>query len=611
LARQPGIEDSIADLGGATPFPAVASVTTLRGTATQLAGERGQRILILDGNDPRAGLLPPFDLVIVGSGVAGQTVIRHLASSDLRIGVLESGAELPTAPTDDLKTVETPRYGIKGNSRDRFLGGSANTWGGGCVRLDPIDFEHRPWVANSGWPITAAELEPFYQAAFDDLGIAHDQRALSPRTGLGSVDDKLSSRFLLHTNRMVGFDSGLHQTIEQSDRIEVLLNSNLVAIELNHDETAVDGLRVQTLAGATFTVTASHYVLACGGIENSRLLLMSPTSDGKGVGNSTDNVGRYFMEHPKNVVGSIRPTGRRPDLDRLVPGLADKSRRGGLGLSETMQREHQVLNSHVRFVVEWRWTNNPGVKALVALLGDGSPTVIDDLGDDGDPATDTSTPRRVLAIVANSPQVARFAFHLLVRRLRPNGRHHRPVERIWINNLTDMEPQASNRVRLSSELDALGRPRAVVDYAPSDLDKRTLALLHQTIAEVLPPELGLLESPLVESLDNWQITRDASHHMGGTRMGHDPVTSVVDHQGRVHGLDNLFVAGSSVFPSGGYANPTLTIVALAIRLSEHLMHLMDQARSATRLGTGIGIDGDEHSGQGPGVHHGQALGSPG
>ena len=545
--------------------------------------------MIIDGNDGRAQTLGEFDLIIAGSGVAAQVLLPRALAAHRRVLVIESGHRAATPATDDLKAVVTPRFPIKLASRERFLGGSANTWGGGCVRLDPLDLDARPWVEMSGWPIGMADLEPYYRRALTELRIDQRYWDLSGSTGLAAVSGDLVARHLLHAGVLYGFDDDLLTTLDRSQSSHLLLGTNVVSVLLDETGQSVESLRLRTLQGTDLLVTAARVVLACGGIENPRLLLMSPTADGRGVGNAHDVVGRYFMEHSKNVVGWIRPANPRPDLDRIVPGLTSSTFRGGLGLSEAAQRRHGVMNSHVRFVVEWRFSTNPGVLALKALLGARSaaesggrgkePDSVEEVASISAPAH-RSTGRHLMVVVRHLPTIARFAAQVLRQRLAPRSwRGQRPIERIWINNLTDMQPLAGNRVTLGDQVDALGCPVAVVDYAPSELDRRSLRVLHRTIADALPVELGVLESPLLSDTGDWPITNDASHHVGGTRMGSDPATSVVDPDCRVHGIDNLFVAGSSVFPSGGYANPTLTVVALTLRLADHLFGTEDHSEA--------------------------------
>jgi choline dehydrogenase-like flavoprotein len=145
--------------------------------------------------------------------------------------------------------------------------------------------------------------------------------------------------------------------------------------------------------------------------------------------------------------------------------------------------------------------------------------------------------------------------------------------RWWrVRAMFETEPRAVNRVSLSDRKDGLGWPRARVHWTVSDFDLRCMRESFGLISERLRRAgVGALELAIPDTPEGWRrAIEGGKHHMGTTRMHEDPCLGVVDPDGRVHGCHNLYVTGSSVFPSGGYANPTLTIVALALRLAEHL-----------------------------------------
>ena len=556
--------------------------------------------MILDGRQIRPGTLPSYDVVIVGTGAAGQTLLRRLSGTDLRVAIVESGGEGPSAEQARLKDVETPRYGIRASSRERYLGGSLNTWGFGCVPLDPIDFERRPWVEHSGWPFPASELDSWYAEARRDLALPRPEEVVPTSTPMDGVLQRrrVRSRFLLYTTRLAGFDPDLRRLLEGSALHDLVLHANVVGIELDPSERSAVGIRARSHGGGALTITGERYVLACGGIENPRLLLMSPTRDGRGVGNRFDVVGRYFMEHPKEVCGAIVPERRLFDLAPFQSCTIDgQALRGGFSLTDEEQRARRLLNSHVRILVERTGQDATAamsrrVRRAFRAARRSRPSTPGTAHASAAAAAPPAAPPDEMTPVVATPPGAIATGRGTARRLPPGfvrvvsavRRRLFPVRRIWLYNFLEMEPRPDNRVRLSDELDDLGCPKAAVDYEPSELDRRSLRELHHTLAEDLAASgFGTLESPLLTDPDGWTITRDASHHLGGTRMGDDPRTSVVDRDGRVHGVDNLYVAGGSVFPTGGYANPTLTIVALAIRLADHLA-----ARS--RSATGRGVD---------------------
>lgn len=291
------------------------------------------------------------------------------------------------------------------------------------------------------------------------------------------------------------------------------------------------------------------------------------------------------MNHPKNYHGILR-------LERAVgdaPYFFGCLRQGfagyaGLRLSEREQRERRLLNAYVRLEPLFPWSDNLGVESLVLLVKksrfffsrwkkqhQGELVALRDYsetGDDSDLQNErkrfTDWLRLCFEIVRNAPSVASYLYYRLVRRAKP------AIRRVRLRNFAEMQPRPENRVLLSNELDAHGEAVPIVRHECSELDRRSLVVLHEVLADELRRAgVGTLETTLAQA-EPWPIDQDASHHMGTTRMGSDPATSVVDADCRIHGVDNVFVAGASVFPTSGCANPTFTIVALSIRLAQHL-----------------------------------------
>jgi choline dehydrogenase-like flavoprotein len=342
---------------------------------------------------------------------------------------------------------------------------------------------------------------------------------------------------------------------------------------------------IRTHGGRELAIRARIFVLATGGIENARLLLTSRDLCAAGLGNERDQVGRYLMNHPKNYHGILhlaRPVSDAPYFfGCLYQGFAGYA---GLRLPEEVQRERGLLNSYVRLEPLFPWSDNLGVEALVLMAKKSrflrgrvtgrqkkEVVALRDYSETGDD-TDVQNERKLASdwiglgfeVLRNAPSVASYLHSRLVRRAKPL------VTRVRLRNFIEMEPLPENRVMLSDELDAYGQRVPLVRHRPSELDKRSLVALHAALVdEFTNAGVGRLESSL-DHADPWPIDQDASHHMGTTRMGEDPETSVVDTDCRVHGVDNVFAAGASVFPTSGCANPTFTIVALSIRLAEHL-----------------------------------------
>ena len=536
------------------------------------------------------GDLPQYDLAIVGSGPAGLTLANELAGSGLNIAVLESGLRRPTRRGDELRRVISEGIHVKEWSRERILGGASTTWAGLSSPLDPLDFEPRPWLSRSSWPIDRGELERDYQAAaeryrFPKLA-AFGQEGFAKLRSDGELApswNMLDEKIFLAAAEPQNFGAEWSTVCEQ-EGTDLWLDATLLELTLEAGDRGVRAARLRTRGGKEHKLTARIFVLAAGGIENARLLLLSRSSAPKGLGNEHDQVGRCFMNHPKNYCGTLElehPIESLPYyFGCLWQGFAGYA---GLRIDPLVQRDRELLNSYVRLEPLFPWTDGPGVEALVTLVK-GSKGLftrwkrkrkdqvveLRDYSETGDDSERQNARRGALAaagdawtVLAHAPQVAHYAKYRLTRA-KPK------VHRARVRNFMEMEPHPDNRVTLSNERDSNGQPLPHTRHECTGLDRRSMVALHDMLAmEVDRVGIGTLDSDLDDKLP-WPIDQDASHHMGTTRMGSDPKASVVDLNGRLHSVDNVYCAGASVFPTSGSANPTFTLVALSIRLARHL-----------------------------------------
>jgi choline dehydrogenase-like flavoprotein len=485
--------------------------------------------VFLDGRGVDDGSELDADVCVVGAGPAGITIARELDGRDLRVVVLESGGFTIDAATQDLARGEIAGHAYPSleSSRLRVFGGTTAHWNGWCRPLDAVDFELRPTVPHSGWPIGLRDLEPYYEPAqslcelgpfeYDGAHWArtHGARPL-PLTGGGFETS------VFQFSPPTRFGEAYRERLRTSGNVRVLLHSNATAIVQADGGRRVDRVRVATLTGRRFAVRARRYVLACGGIENARLLLAS------NVANDTP-VGRFFAEHPHSPVAvAVLPSDVATLYLRAVSGGSARVR-AALATSEALARDL--------------------LRASMTL----EPLAADPYIDHND-----ARERRIAALsrdvasVATSLEGSRFAVYALYMR-------------------TEQAPNPSSRVALADERDALGVPRARLEWRLSELDRRSTAQTVELFAQTLGRlGVGRLYSRPGADVGFWDRVGGGFHHVGTTRMGTDPRASVVDGDCRVHGIANLYVAGSSTFPTSGYANPTLTIVALALRLAQTL-----------------------------------------
>jgi choline dehydrogenase-like flavoprotein len=479
--------------------------------------------MLLDARQVDRDATLEADLCVVGAGAAGITLARALAATPLRVVLLESGGLEPHAPTQALYRgrVFGRNYFTLDSCRTRQLGGSTNCWRGMCRPLDALDFEERDWLPGSGWPFGAELLRPYYERAqqvlrLEGFDYAGARWASAGRPPLPFAGDEIETRvFQVAAHR---FGELYRAELERAPNLRTLLFANAVGFETDPEGRAVQGVRVACLDGNRFRVRARANVLACGGIENARLLLASQ------LGNAHDLVGRHFMEHPHVVAGVLLPSSEALPLGLYRAHASGRVQVAGyLTSSEALRRRERLL----------AWC----------------------------------------AFLAQEVELPEFEQGLarVVREI--DGAAGGPAARaIFLTSELEQAPNPASRVRLIEERDALGLPRVQLEWRLSAVDKQS-ARRHQEIlgAALGRAGLGRLQILLSEDERAWpEDLGGGRHHMGTTRMHADPRRGVVDADGRVHGLANLYVAGSSVFPTAGAANPTLTIVALALRLAEHL-----------------------------------------
>jgi choline dehydrogenase-like flavoprotein len=512
------------------------------------------------------------DVCIIGAGAAGITLAREFSGSPFRVTVLESGGfqyETGTQALYEGPSVGLP-YADLNVPRLRFFGGTTNHWGGICRPFEDADFEAREGIPYTGWPIKKDDIDPFYGRAVGvvrlpsqewDLGHWAPDGALAP---LRLRSDRIVSRVAQEVEAdLRSFGEGYRDELRSAPNVTVYLHANVTGVDADDPGRTATSARVATLAGNRFSVRAKVFVLATGAVENARVLLVSNERYPGGLGNQNGLVGRFFLEHPRFLGGFIVPSGPHPNL-----GFYENHRVGGalvrgyLASSKSFQLAEGLLDLQIR--LELGYGDAPEDAAdfarhVMTLAKD-----LDSWQKIAIPGPPVPIPYLdVIREALDSPEDT-------YKYLR--GR----VETIGVTTRIEQAPNPDSRVVLLRERDQLGMQRVALDWRLSEVDKRnvrrTLELLG---AEVGRTGIGRVKILYGEDDSEWpDDLGGGQHHMGTTRMSDDPKQGVVDRDCRVHGMSNLFVAGSSVFPTPGGATPTLTLVALAIRLADHLKGMM-------------------------------------
>lgn len=494
--------------------------------------------MFVDSSQLEPGHQIEADVCIVGGGAAGITLATRLAKGRTSVCLLESGARGTTANLDAQALyrgtysgeVPTLDSDYLTTSRLRAFGGTTHLWAGYCRPLEAIDFETRDWVPNSGWPLSRASLEPYYDAASDFIGIGRFDLD-NPDAGLGQSyfeDSETSERVFRF--RATRFGQAFGPALHSAKDLTIYYGANVTEVVSSREGTSIQSLRASTLSGKQFTVKARYWVIAAGGIENARLLLASRSVQPAGLGNQHDQVGRYFMEHAviHRGLGPVAIWPRFPMILYTAHGGPDL-RANFVYPTEAHLRREKLLSISISFEAP-------------------APANVFDRSD------------RALLRAAHQFDVSEkdvagsSAFQL-----------HRTIF------MCECAPNPQSRVRLVSERDALGMPRVELDWRLTGLEIDTIhryaEFMSRRIAEL---RMGRMKVATEKSELMGKLSPDAHHHMGTTRMSRDPKQGVVDANCRVHGIDNLYIGGSSVFPTSGAANPTFTILALSLRLADEL-----------------------------------------
>lgn len=495
------------------------------------------------------------DICIIGAGTAGVSIALEWINTPYKVILLEGGGFEYDDKVQELyngKTTGQKYYPLK-SARLHYFGGTTGHWAGMCSPFDEIDFKKRNWVPNSGWPINREDLDPFYAKANKTLQLGpynYDYDYWNkelPNLNRFPLDEKII------WNKIWQFSQARYgilyrDTIVKAKNIHLYTYANAVDIHATDNLSEVNEVIVKNYEGKTHTVKAKHFILACGAIQNARLLLASNSQAKTGLGNNNDIVGRYFMEHLELHAAELWMLKPFPtDLYSWQYGVTKAY--AELAIKEEIQEKEKILNGTVSFM----------------------PLSV---GKFQKPRMETwqeTDPRKSLEnLFKNWDEAAELA-----KNEKGN------IEKAFLVQIRiEQSPNPNSRVTLDTEKDELGMPRGILNWELTPLDKRSI----RRIFHILGQQMAISEIGRIKLMDYLRDENDDTfpdstnggwHHMGTTRMGADPKNSVVDPNCQVHGISNLYVAGSGCYVTAAAPNPTLTLVALSLRLSDFVKSKMD------------------------------------
>lgn len=536
------------------------------------------------------------DVCLIGAGPAGLSLAVALAFAGVRVVLIEGGTAGMAQTLNDVRLVGEEAYPQShiAETRANGLGGTSAIWSyrmsnldddpeagdRGCryAPLDPIDFEARPEVPHSGWPLTRTDLDPWYAKAQEICGLGrfdYDPKGWSsPQAQPLPMDPALVESQMFQFAPAKIWTEDAVATLRAASGVEIRTGANVTELETDPAGTQVTAVHWRRDDGTRGTVHARCTVLAAGGIENSRLLLMSDRQVRGGLGNGTDQVGRYWMEHPLVRGGLLvaEHSARLGDRLRLYDGHWQGSSKvmAKLSVHPDRMRKHGLLSTSALLIPRPEILAGQAFQAYTAVR---SPS-----GKRSSLLTRAQLGAKIAIgapslLAARKAMVGQVNLDLNGWSALPDTGRNRVFE---IIHQTEQSPDPDNRVVLGTERDRFDRRIPVLNWRWTTDDQDRIAQSRDVYAQAFA-EAGI--GKMIQT--DWDQGRPRMlggnhHHMGGTRMSTHPATGVVDVNTKVHGVANLFVAGSSVFPGGGSVNPTLTIVALSLRLAAHVKQVLPQ-----------------------------------
>ena len=511
--------------------------------------------MILDLQETLPLNLPMAEVCIVGAGAAGIVLAVELARQGKRVLLLEGGGGDVEEASQEPYRSELAGLAHNGIHVGRFraAGGSTTRWGGQILELDALDFEQRPWIQGSGWPIEKAALQPFYDraialegladATLEDTSVWREIGQPAPR--LDSFET-FFSRWCPETNfaRLHG------KTLAEHPLITVILHANAAALVT--EGTRICAIACKTLTGSSRTFHAEHFVWCMGGIESVRFFLQPSLShlpfQQSGL------LGRFFQDHLIAPAATLEPLNKR----RFVADFANVFSRGfkyqpKIRLVREQQERHRTLN--VAALVFFHSASDAigaGLKATVKKL------LRRRFGE--------LSAAELTGLIRHAPLLARQSWAYSVA----HRAYVAPDTRFELGIHCEQPPDSTSTLTLSSERDRLGMLRTKLDWQVSDLELHSIRTCVAAAATALAGIARVVPDPDLMTDAFRPKCGDGYHHMGGMRMAPSAADGVVDPDLKLHGMQNGYVCSGAVFPSSGFSNPTHTVIALAIRLADHL-----------------------------------------
>lgn len=512
------------------------------------------------------------DICIVGGGAAGITLALEFCDQNFKVLIVESGEKKFTHRNQHLsssKDIGIPSGSLMFSQRRQF-GGTTVKWAGRCRPLDEIDFLQKKWIPYSGWPYQKKDLDPYYERSLKVFKLDELNYSIFAEEpdgwfeDLSKRSDFTSKTFLVSS--AINFALVYGPKIEKSSNIQIMLKANVTNINLDPSGEEVNSLTCRSVHGKSFFVTSAVYILAAGAIESTRLLLSSDQVHKNGVGNQNDLVGRFYMDHAHFGSGAfVDPVKKLNIRKENIQTFGKNAQRSPLYLALGLKEEYLLNNKMTNasgLLVHRNWNKIQDV--YYSSVGVAFQSIYDILRHYIYPDIKFLI-KNIILLLKHIPDLFQYLINILISFMKKDT---------WVGIHSQFEqvPNPESRIKLSSTKNEIGQANIIIDWKLNSQDIDNLKRYHVEMKANLE-KMGLAINLFpIDYDDNGYPKRliPGKHHMGTTRMNNNPKLGVVDENCKIHGISNLFISSSSVFPTSGQANPTMTIVALAIKLADHI-----------------------------------------
>ncbi len=548
--------------------------------------------MLIDAESLATGSVIESDVTVVGAGAAGIVIAMELSRAGKRVTLVESGGPRYSERVQAL--AETPFRDAElhppmSECTRRQIGGTSAIWGGRVVPFDPVDFDDRPHIPHSRWPISYESIAPYFPRVCEYLLAGEPEFDIRNIPGVtrhsivpGLPDGDITSTSLERWS-VINFGAVYADDLRRADRLSLVHGLTCVEIECEPGRKKVSAIRAKTLSGKEVLLKSRRHVIACGGLNTTRLMLASDRVHAGGIGNHSDKLGRFYQGHVSGRIAEVHfstpPRETVYGFDRDPEGVYLRRRfsfsrefqhRAGLGnISAWLVNPEIGDPAHGNGILSFAYLtlSSPFGKFLASEAIRKSAIK----GQQG------SAWAHVLNMVRDFPRTAwfipTFGYGRYFAKRKVPGFFQPSRGNVYtLHYFGEPMPNPDSRVTLADERDELGLRRIRIDQRYTARDAQYVVEAHRHWDEYLQRHRVGRLSYVVDDLEQSAAEQvgDGFHQVGTTRMSERPEDGVVTPDCNVHGFDDLFIAGSSTFVTASQANSMFMILTLALRVADHL-----------------------------------------